>query len=308
MVENNREINSKEYEVVLLGHFAKDCEIVNGIEKEVIGSAVYYGAFPLKAIGVNVAIVTKLAKKDFPLLAVFKDVGIPVFAYEAPETTGIINIYSLDDPDNRQSYFMKFAGPFREEEFPNLHTKVIHIASLMQKEVPITMIKKLSEIALLSIDAQGFMRIKLEEGTRLVLEDWKEKEEIIPHLKYLKADIAEATVLTGTSDLYQAAIILAKMGAKEILLTHQEGVLLYVNDEFYQAPFSPKFLRGRSGRGDTCISTYIGKRLTLEPYPSLCFAAALTTLKLEHEGPFRGDIKEVEVLAKKFEQKEKILI
>jgi hypothetical protein len=31
-------------------------------------------------------------------------------------------------------------------------------------------------------------------------------------------------------------------------------------------------------------------------------------LKLEHQGPFRGDIKEVEVLAKKFEQKEKILI
>jgi len=293
----------KNFEVVLLGHFAKSCDIINGIKKELIGSAVYYGAFPLKAIGVNIAIVTKLAKKDFPLLTVFKDANIPVFAYEAPETTEIRNIYSLEDPDNRQSYFVKFAGPFHEEEFPNLHTKVIHIASLMQKEVPITMIKKLSKIALLSIDAQGFMRIKIEGGTRLVLEDWKEKEEIIPLLKYLKVDIAEATVLTGTSDLHKAAKILAEMGAKEILLTHKEGVLLYVNNKFYQAPFSPKCLRGRSGRGDTCVSTYIGKRLTLDPYPSLCFAAGLTTLKLEHEGPFRGDIKEVEILARKFEQK-----
>ena len=297
----------KNFEVVLLGHFAIDNDVVNGIEKEITGSAVYYGAFSLEAIGAKVAIVTKLAKKDFPLLNIFKEVGIPVFTTESKETTGIRNVYSTDDPDNRRSYFIRSAGPFCEKDFPpNLHPKVIHIASLMQKEVLITMIKKLSEIALLSIDVQGFMRTK--QGDNLILRDWKEKEEIIPHLKYLKADIAEVTVLTGTSDLHKAAKILAKMGAKEILLTHKEGVLLYVNDEFYQAPFSPKFLRGRSGRGDTCISTYIGKRLTLEPYPSLCFAAALTTLKLEHEGPFGGDIKEVEVLAKKFEQKEKILI
>ena len=302
-----KKFKSKEYEVILLGHFAKDYDIVNGIEKEVIGSAVYHGAFPLKAIGVKVAIVTKLAKKDFPLLAVFEEADIPVFAYEAPETTGIRNIYSTDDPDNRKSYFMRFAGPFQEENFPEVRTKVIHIASLMQKEVPIIMIKKLSEIAELSIDAQGFLRTK-EDGPQLILKDWKEKEEIVPYLKYLKADIAEATVLTGTSDLHKAAKILAKMGAKEVLLTHKKGVLLYVNKEFYEAPFNPKILKGRSGRGDTCISTYIGKRLTLEPFAALCFAAALTTLKLEKEGPFRGNIEEVEILTKSFEKQARVLI
>lgn len=296
-------MNPKNYEVILLGHFAKDYDVVNGTGKEVIGSAVYYGAFPLKAIGVNVAIVTKLARKDFSLLSVFRDSNIPVFTTEAPETTGIRNVYSTDDPNNRKSYFMKFAGPFCEEDFPNLQTKIIHIASLMQKEVPVKMIKKLTERAELGIDVQGFMRAK--EGIRLILKDWEEKKEILPYIKYLKADIAEATVLTGTSDLYKAAEILAGMGAKEILLTYKEGVLLYVNREFYQAPFYPKSLMGRSGRGDTCISTYIGKRLTLEPYPALCFAAALTTLKLENEGPFKGNIKDVEILAKKLERKEK---
>jgi len=299
-------MNLNNFDVILLGHFAKDVDVVDGKEKEVIGSAVYQGAFPLKTIGVNVAIVTKLAKSDYPLLSIFKEANIPVFATESKETTGIKNVYSTKDSDDRKSYFIRFAGPFKEEDFPDIQAKVIHIASLMQKEVPIKMIKRLSQMAELSIDVQGFMRTK--EGAKLILKDWKEKEEILPYIKYLKADIAEATVLTETSDLHKAAKILAKMGAKEILLTHKEGVLLYANGEFYQAPFNPKYIRGRSGRGDTCISTYIGKRLTLEPYPALCFAAALTTLKLEHEGPFRGDIKEVEVLAKKFEQKEKILI
>ena len=32
----------KNFEVVLLGHFAIDNDVVNGIEKEITGSAVYY--------------------------------------------------------------------------------------------------------------------------------------------------------------------------------------------------------------------------------------------------------------------------
>jgi len=132
----------KNYEVVLLGHFAIDNDVVNGVEKEVTGSAVYYGAFALKAISTKVAIVTKLAKNDFPLLSIFKDAGITVFPTESEETTGIRNVYSTDDPDNRRSYFMRSAGSFYEKDYPtDLNAKVIHIASLMQKEVPVNMIK-----------------------------------------------------------------------------------------------------------------------------------------------------------------------
>jgi len=288
----------KKFDVILLGHFAIDNDVVNGIEKEVTGSAVYHGAFALNAIGAKVAIVTKLAKKHFPMLNIFEDVGISVFPTESEETTGIRNVYTTDDPDNRKSYFLRSASPFYEKDFPpELSSKVIHIASLMQKEVPVAMLKKLSERADLSIDVQGFMRTR--EGNDLILKDWKEKAEIIPCLRYLKADIAEATILTGTSNLKKAAIILSQLGAKEVLLTHKEGVLLYVGDHFYQAPFSPKSLKGRSGRGDTCISSYIGKRLSMDPCQALNFAAALTTLKLEQEGPFRGNIKDVETVLEK---------
>lgn len=288
----------KNFDVILLGHFAIDNDVVDGVEKEVTGSAVYHGAFALNAIGAKVAVVTKLAKKHFPMLSIFKDAGISVFPTESEETTGIRNVYSTDDPDNRKSYFIRSAAPFCETDFPSdLSAKVIHIASLMQKEVPVDMLKKLSKIADLSIDVQGFMRTR--EGDKLILKDWKEKAEIIPYLKYLKADITEATTLTGTSDSHIAAKILAQLGATEVILTQKEGVLLHLDGRFYEAPFSPKSLKGRSGRGDTCISTYIGKRLTLDPYPALCFAAALTTLKLEKEGPFRGNVKDVEAILEK---------
>jgi len=41
--------------------------------------------------------------------------------------------------------------------------------------------------------------------------------------------------------------------------------------------------------------------LTLPPYKALCFTAALTTLKLEKEGPFRGNFEDVDALSKELE-------
>jgi len=289
----------KKFDVVLLGHLSKDKDIVDGKERDVLGGAVYYGAFPLKLIGINVAVVTKLSKEDFPELSIFKKAGIPVFATEAPQTTGIRNVYSTKDPDKRQSYPLGFAGSFSEKDFPDVQANIIHIGALMRGEVPLNLVRSLSKKAALSLDVQGFVRVR--EGNQLIIKDWKEKEIALPYVKYLKTDIIEAKVLTGTSDLLTSAKSLSKMGPSEVLITYKDGAVLFVNGKFYQAPFSPKSLRGRTGRGDTCICTYIAKRLSLPAYKSLCFATALTTLKLEKEGPFRENLDDVKVLSKKFE-------
>lgn len=65
-----------------------------------------------------------------------------------------------------------------------------------------------------------------------------------------------------------------------------------------QAPFTPKSLKGRTGRGDTCMAAYIGKRLSLSAPEALYFATALTTIKLEKRGPFNGKLEDVEALLK----------
>jgi len=169
----------------------------------------------------------------------------------------------------------------------------------MRGEVPLDLVRSLSKKAALSLDVQGFVRVR--KSNRLILKDWKEKEIALSYVKYLKADIVKAKVLTGTSDLLIAAKSLSKMGPSEVLITRRNGAVLFAEGKLYQAPFSPKSLRGRTGQGDTCICTYIAKRLSLPAYKSLCFAVALTTLKLEKEGPFRGNLDDVKTLSKKFE-------
>jgi sugar/nucleoside kinase (ribokinase family) len=72
--------------------------------------------------------------------------------------------------------------------------------------------------------------------------------------------------------------------------------VVYDGNHFCEATFHPEELVGRSGRGDTCIASYMARRLDAPPSEAMVWAAALTSMKMEAEGPFRRDICEVEDL------------
>jgi sugar/nucleoside kinase (ribokinase family) len=97
----------------------------------------------------------------------------------------------------------------------------------------------------------------------------------------------------------EAARTLAGWGPEEIVLTHRDGVLVLVASRFYEARFCPKTLVGRSGRGDTCIASYVGKRFTADPEEATVWAAAVTSLKMEAEGPITRRLQDVEELVQR---------
>jgi len=84
-----------------------------------------------------------------------------------------------------------------------------------------------------------------------------------------------------------------------VVLTHRDGILVYAGGRYHEAAFHPETLVGRSGRGDTCIASYIAKRLSLPPEEAIIWSAAVTSLKMESEGPIRREISAVEDLIKR---------
>jgi sugar/nucleoside kinase (ribokinase family) len=118
----------------------------------------------------------------------------------------------------------------------------------------------------------------------------------LAHVTYLKTDRAEAELLTGERDLQVAARRLAEYGPSEVVITESSGVTVYAEDRFYHGPFTPVSLRGRTGRGDTCFSTYLGRRLTGSVEEATRLAGAVTTLKQEQPGPWSGTLVEAEAL------------
>jgi sugar/nucleoside kinase (ribokinase family) len=101
----------------------------------------------------------------------------------------------------------------------------------------------------------------------------------------LKADVVEAEALTGEPDMKLAAQALAALGPREIVITHRNGIVVLADGQFFEAEFHAQSMLGRSGRGDTCVGSYVAARLECPPGEAIQWSAATTSLKIETPGP-----------------------
>ena len=283
------------YDITFLGHYTKDTIVSASGTRIVDGGAVFYGANVAARMGLKTAVVTRLAREDFRVVEEMERLGVRVFAKVTPKSTCLRLEYPSSNVDERVIRVASNAGPFIPEELEHIGTRTVVIGGSMRGEISLRVMEKLAEKTdRIAADAQGFVRVD-REGT-LVSAEWPEKQVVLAILHVLKADAVEAELLTGSADIRAAAKLLHELGPREIVLTHRDGVLVYDGDRFHEAGFFPKELVGRSGRGDTCIASYMASRLNASPAEATVWAAALTSLKMEAEGPFRRDIGEVERL------------
>ena len=287
-------MTDSQVDIMMIGHFAIDRVVVDGHSQTFPGGAVYFGSVALARLGVSTAVVTRLRADDFHLLAEISQAGGRVYAAPGPETSGIENIYNSTDMERRICHPLGFAGAIQFADIPDLPARIYAITPIQAGEVNLNLLKAVAERGPVALDIQGFVRVR--DGNNLLFKPWAELAAGLSYVTYLKVDRAEAELLTGLTDLIAATHRLAEYGPREIVLTQSSGVTVYADGQIYQAPFAPRSLAGRTGRGDTCFATYLGKRLTTSPAEATRWAAAVTTLKQERPGPWRGDLAEVETL------------
>lgn len=283
------------YDIAFLGNYTKDTIVSASGTRTVDGGAVFYGANVAARMGLKTVIVTRLAREDFRVVEEMEKLGVRVFAKTTPQSTCLRLEYPSSDVDERIIRVASNAGPFTPEEVERLETRAVAIGGSMRGEISLEVMEVLAQkTERIAADAQSFVRID-RDGT-LVSAEWPEKDAVLALLHVLKADAVEAELLTGSADIRAAAKLLYEFGPREIVLTHRDGVVVYDGDEFHEARFFPRELVGRSGRGDTCIASYMAGRLNASPAKATVWAAAVTSLKMETEGPFRRDIGDVERL------------
>jgi sugar/nucleoside kinase (ribokinase family) len=288
----------KTYDIVHLGHYTKDTIVSGSGTRVVDGGAFNYGAHVTVRMGLKVAAVTRLAREDRHVVEELTRLGVDVFARFTPESTCLKIAYPTSDPDERTIHVTSTAGDFTPAEVEALRARAVLIGASMRGEVGMEVVDVLNnKETLLAADVQGFIRVN--RNGELVYDAWPEMRRVLTRVDVLKTDAVEAKMLTGTSDISVAARMLSEMGPREIVLTHRDGVLIVAGGRFYEAGFFPEAMIGRSGRGDTCVAAYVAKRLTSPPDEAAIWAAAVTSLKMEAEGPFRREIDQVEDLKRK---------
>ncbi len=283
------------YDVVYIGNYTKDTIISPIGTKYVDGGAVNYAAHAAAQLGCRVAVVTRLAKEDDRVVEKFTRSGIDCFATYTPFSTLMKLEYPTMNPDIRQLSVAAVAGPITAGDVEKIGTKAAVIGSSLRGEVGLDVIHVLKDRnVFVAADMQGFVRVL--RGVELKYEPWDEMQSTLACVDVVKSDAIEAEFLTGETDIFKAAKVYADMGPREIVLTHKDGLLVYADGKFHEMGFYPRRLDGRSGRGDTCVGTYVAKRLSLAPREAGIWAAAVTSLKMENLGPFNRSIDEVEDL------------
>jgi sugar/nucleoside kinase (ribokinase family) len=283
------------YDVLYIGNYTKDTIISPSGTRFVDGGAVNYAAHAAAQLGSKVAVVTRLAREDDRVVEKFTQSGIDCFATYTPCSTLMKLEYPTNNPDIRHLSVAALAGSITAADVENIDTKAAVIGSSLRGEVGLDVIRALKNKGVfVAADMQGFVRVL--RGVELKYEPWDEMQSTLACVDVVKSDAVEAEFLTGETDIFQAAKFYAALGPREIVLTHKNGLLIYAGGGFHEMNFYPERLDGRSGRGDTCVGTYVAKRLSLDPREAGIWAAAVTSLKMEDLGPFHRPIDEVEAL------------
>ncbi len=281
------------YDIVYIGNYTKDTITSPVGTRYVDGGGAHYAAYAAARLGKRVAVVTHLAAEDAYVVEDLKRAGIDCYPTFTPQSTLMNLHYPTTDPDIRTLTVGGVAGSIAASELDHIQMKAAAINSSLRGEVGLDVFSQLRQRnILLAADVQGFVRVLRNQA--LKYEPWDEMQAVLQHVNVLKSDAVEAEYLTGERDIFKAAQVYAAMGPAEIVLTHKDGVLIYAHGQFHELGFYPARLDGRSGRGDTCIGTYVAMRLTKSPLEAGIWAAAVTSLKMENLGPFNRPIWEVE--------------
>ncbi len=293
---------NKQVDVLCIGHIDNSRIVVEGKRTDATGGAIHYGGMVLRKLGLKIAVLTRVARQDLGLLDELKAAGAEIYSVITEETTAIENVIPDRNSDQRTCYLLGFAGTFRVEDIPAVDARVYYVGTIVPGEIDVAFLNEIASRGPLAVDAQGFLR--KEVNGELISDRWEQARDILPLIYYLKVDNREAATVTGETDRYKAAKILRDWGAKEVVLTHQQGVMVQIGNEVVESPFRSRSFAGRTGRGDSCFSSYFGRRLLGDsPAQAVQFAAALTTLKLEEPGPFRRDLSEVVEMMRELHQR-----
>jgi sugar/nucleoside kinase (ribokinase family) len=288
-------LENKIYDLICIGNYTKDTIITPSGTTYVDGGAVNYAAHAAAGLGLQVAVVTHLAWEDKRVVEKFIQNGIDCLPTYTPQSTNMLLEYPTTDPDIRTLSVAATAGSITAKEVQDLRAKSAVIGPSLRGEVGMDVIQSLKKNQIqVGIDVQGYVRVLM--GQALNYQPWDEMGEYLSLVDILKSDAVEAEYLTGESNIYRAARAFSDLGPEEVVLTHKDGVLVYADGLFYDRTFFPKNLNGRSGRGDTCIGSYISLRLSKSPEEASIWAAAVTSLKMEVLGPFNRSLAEVEQL------------
>lgn len=281
-------------QICCIGHITLDKIITPHMEAYLPGGTAFYFAHALAGMDhKSFKLLTSVGPDEMKPVDDIRAKGIEVEVIPSRKSVFFENKYGENLNERTQRVLAK-ADPFTVDNLKDAEADIFHLGTLLADDFSLDAIKLLSKKGTVSVDAQGYLREV--RGEQVYAIDWNDKEEALKYIDIIKANEKEMETLTGTTDPFEAARILADWGCKEVLLTlGDHGSLIYACGNFYEIPaFPTPQVVDATGCGDTYMAGYLFSRAKGADYVEAGkFAAAMCTLKLAHSGPFNGTEEDV---------------
>ena len=288
-------------DICCIGHITKDKIVTPHRVVYMAGGTSFYFAYAINQLpkDVSFSLVTSMDPTETEPAEKMRQAGIDVTLNASRNTVFFENIYGENQNERKQRVLAK-ADPFTIQQLEHVDAKVYHLGSLLSDDFSNEVVEYLAKKGKVSIDVQGYLREVRDEKVYPI--DWKDKLKVLKNTYYLKVNEIEMETITGLKDAHEAAELLHSWGVTEVIITlGSEGSLIYVDDTFYEIPaYAPHEVVDATGCGDTYSAGYLYQRtLGATPTEAGKFAAAMCTIKLEHNGPFNRSIDDIhEIISK----------
>ena len=283
-------------DICCIGHITKDKIVTPNRTVYMAGGTSFYFAYAINQLpkDVSFSLVTAMDPTEKEPVEKMLQAGIDVTLNASRNTVFFENTYYGENQNERKQRVLAKADPFTIEQLKNVEAKVYHLGSLLSDDFSTEVVEYLASKGKVSIDVQGYLREVRDEKVYAI--DWKDKLKVLKNTYYLKVNETEMETITGLKEPHEAAKLIHSWGVTEVIITlGSEGSLIFVDGEFSQIPaYKPHEVVDATGCGDTYSAGYLYKRLQgATPTEAGKFAAAMCTIKLEHNGPFNRSIEDV---------------
>lgn len=283
-------------DICCIGHITKDKIVTPTRTVYMAGGTSFYFAYAINQLPrrISFSLITAMDPTEDEPVRKMQEAGIDVALTPSRNTVFFENKYYGENQNERTQRVLAKADPFNIQQLEHVEAKVFHLGSLLSDDFSPEVVAYLATKGRISIDVQGYLREV--RGEKVYPVDWKDKLAVLRNTYYLKVNETEMETITGLTEPHEAAKLLHEWGVEEVIITlGSEGSLVFVDDKFYEIPaYPPHEVVDATGCGDTYSAGYLYKRLQgADPTESGKFAAAMCTIKLEHNGPFNRSIEDV---------------
>jgi len=284
------------HDICCIGHITLDKVTTPKTTVHMAGGTSFYFSNAIRNMDVSYVLVTALAATESRYVTELRDKGIEVKLLPSANTVYFENIYT-ENQDHRTQRVLQVADPFTVDQLLDVDARIYHLGPLLAGDMPVELIRTLSEKGMISLDVQGYLR--KVQNQKVCAIDWRDKKKALRYIDILKASGSEMEVLTGQKEIHKGARILADWGVKEVVITlGSMGSVIYKEGQFYDIPaYWPVSVIDATGCGDTYMAGYLYQRIKGAGLQEAGeFGAAMATLKIESSGPFTGSRQEVQEL------------